>query len=74
MKTADLEAAVLRLAPDARARLARRLLDSLEVLSEEEVEKLWAEEAQRRDREMDEDPSIGHDFSLAIEEAEARFG
>jgi putative addiction module component (TIGR02574 family) len=31
-----------------RAKLAERLLASLEELSEEEAEKLWAEESQRR--------------------------
>ena len=31
-----------------RAALAQRLLGSLEELSEEEAERLWAEEAQRR--------------------------
>ncbi len=31
-----------------RATLAQRLLDSLEELSEEEGERLWAEEAKRR--------------------------
>ena len=31
-----------------RAALAQRLLASLEELSEEEAERLWAEEAQRR--------------------------
>jgi putative addiction module component (TIGR02574 family) len=31
-----------------RARLAERLLASLEELGEEEAERLWAEEAQRR--------------------------
>jgi putative addiction module component (TIGR02574 family) len=31
-----------------RATLAERLLASLEALSEEEAERLWAEEAQRR--------------------------
>ena len=37
-----------------RAALARELLDSLEELSEQEAEGLWAEEAQRRLREYRE--------------------
>ena len=38
----------LSLKLDERAALAERLLASLEDLSEEEAERLWAEEAQRR--------------------------
>ena len=38
----------LSLDTELRAALAQRLLDSLEELSEEEAERLWAEEAQRR--------------------------
>lgn len=38
----------LSLKVDERAALAERLLASLDELSEEEAERLWAEEAQRR--------------------------
>lgn len=38
----------LRLKVEDRAALAQRLLASLEDLSEEEAESLWAEEAQKR--------------------------
>lgn len=48
MKIEDLEMAALRLDPKSRARLAERLLDSLESLSPEENARIWAEEAQRR--------------------------
>jgi plasmid stabilization system protein ParE len=48
MSIDELEAAALRLEPRDRARLAERLLDSLEALSPEENGRLWAEEAQRR--------------------------
>jgi putative addiction module component (TIGR02574 family) len=57
MTVADLEAKILELDPRERARLAQRLLESLEALSEGEVEALWLEEADRRDRELDADPS-----------------
>ena len=43
----ELEAAALKLEPKARARLAERLLDSLENLSPGENALIWAEEAQR---------------------------
>ena len=49
----DLEAAVLQLEPKARARLAERLLDSLEELSPEENARIWAEEAERRAAAID---------------------
>jgi hypothetical protein len=48
MKIEDLEAAALQLDPKGRARLAGRLLDSLEDLSPDENATIWAEEAQRR--------------------------
>ena len=49
MSIKEIEAAVLKLVPKERARLAGKLLDSLEDLSEEENESLWAQEAERRD-------------------------
>ena len=48
MSIDELEAAALRLEPKDRARLAERLLYSLEALSPEENDRLWAEKAQRR--------------------------
>ena len=45
----DLEAAVLQLEPRSRARLAERLLESLDNLTPEENAQIWGEEAQRRD-------------------------
>jgi hypothetical protein len=48
MSIEELEAAALKLEPKARARLAERLLDSLESLSPAENARLWVEEAQRR--------------------------
>jgi hypothetical protein len=49
MKLEELEAAVLQLEPRSRARLAERLLESLDNLTPEENARIWAEEAQRRD-------------------------
>lgn len=53
MSIEDLEAAALKLDPKARARLAERLLDSLESLSADENQRIWAEEAQRRAAALD---------------------
>lgn len=44
----DIAAEVLELPLTARAELASKLLDSLEDLSEEENDQLWAYEADRR--------------------------
>lgn len=57
MTVADLEAKVLELNPKERARLAMRILESLDALSESEIEALWLEEADRRDQALDADPS-----------------
>jgi len=59
MSTEELEIEALKLTPQERARLAEKLLESLENLSEDENAKLWAEEAERRKQEWDAKPSIG---------------
>ena len=53
MKLAELEEALLKLEVSARARLAERLLRSLDELPEAELVELWAEEAERRDQALD---------------------
>lgn len=53
MKMSDLENEVLKLDPPARARLAEVLLRSLDELSEREIEELWFDEAERRERAWD---------------------
>ena len=50
-KTVEHEA--LRLSPEDRAKLAQKLLLSLDTLSEEEAEQAWLIEADRRARELD---------------------
>jgi len=52
MNLEELEVEVLRLSPHARAQLATKLLRSLEALSDAENERLWAEEALRRNEEL----------------------
>jgi glycerol-3-phosphate O-acyltransferase len=49
----QIEKAALGLDARSRASLAEKLLRSLDDLSEEESDALWAEEAARRDAEMD---------------------
>jgi putative addiction module component (TIGR02574 family) len=48
----ELKREALQLDPQTRASLARDLLVSLDDLSEAEVERLWLEEAARRDEDM----------------------
>ena len=56
MSITELEAEALKLDPKSRARLAGKLVSSLEDLSEAENARRWAEEAQRRAVEMDVQP------------------
>ena len=59
----DIEAEALRLNPSDRAKLAERLLDSPETLSDDENARLWADEAQRRDRARDANGNAGRSAS-----------
>jgi hypothetical protein len=72
MSLKELETEALKLDPKARARLAGKLLESLEDLSEEENARLWAEEAKRRDAEMDTDPDSGIAAADVFREARAK--
>ena len=49
----ELKAEALRLSADDRAQLASELIVSLDDLSESEIERLWLDEAVRRDAEGD---------------------
>jgi putative addiction module component (TIGR02574 family) len=51
-KLDEIAAEAMQLTSDARAALAKRLLDSLETISPEEHEKLWVQEAARRYDEL----------------------
>jgi Putative addiction module component len=70
----DIEQAALRLEPTARARLAERLLRSLDELSEAEAAALWAEEAERRDAELDAGDEIAVPASEVFRNARANLG
>ena len=72
MSIDELEAEVLKLGPQARARLAARLLDSLESLSIEESEQLWLEEAERRDAAWDGSGGTGRPAADVFKDAIAR--
>jgi len=48
----QVESQALKLSPRQRARLAARLISSLDDQTDPEAEKLWAEEAERRLEEL----------------------
>lgn len=48
----ELKREALQMDPSMRASLARDLLESLDDLSEAEIEKLWLEEAERRHQQI----------------------
>ena len=68
------KAEALRLPPEFRARLAKELLVSLDTLSEAEVEKLWIEEAIRRDDQIDQGTASLRPADKVFRRAKARFG
>ncbi len=72
MRLKKLAAEALELDPQARARLAGKLLESLENLSEEENARLWAEEAQRRDEDLNPRPGSEGSAEQAFREARAK--
>jgi hypothetical protein len=72
MRADELEVEALQLAPPDRARLAERLLVSLETLSDDENARLWGEEAQRRDQAWATDPTMGRPAADVWRDARAR--
>jgi len=64
----DIAAEALQLPLEARAELASQLLESLDDLSEEEIEHLWAVEAERRYSEY----KAGRVEAISAEEVFAR--
>ena len=72
MSIDDIEAEALKLDPRARARLARKLLESLEALSEAENERLWTEEADRRDADWDSTGQAGRSAADVLRDARAK--
>jgi len=72
MDLQTLETEALKLDSHARAKLAERLLQSLETLSDAENEQLWAEEAQRRDQELEAGAVAGRSADEVFRDARAR--
>ena len=72
MTLKELEAEALKLNPNARAKLATKLLSSLEVLSDAEIERLWNEEALRRNEELEKGKATARPAQDVIRDARAR--
>lgn len=72
MTIEQVETEALKLDPQARAKLAEKLLRSLDDLSEEDIEQLWAEEAARRDAEIDSGAASLRDAKDVFRDARAR--
>jgi putative addiction module component (TIGR02574 family) len=72
MSIDELEEAALKLKPEGRARLAEKLLDSLENLSDAENSRLWTEEAERRSVDWDKDPNSGRAADAVFRDAKSR--
>jgi hypothetical protein len=72
MSIEELEAEALKLEPKARARLAGRLLESLEQLSPEENARIWSEEALRRADALDRGALSSRPADLVFRDARAR--
>ena len=72
MTVEQVETEALKLDPEARAKLAEKLLRSLDDLSEEDIEQLWAEEAVRRDAEIDSGEASMRDAEDVFRDARSR--
>ena len=70
----ELKAEALRLKPEERAELASDLLVSLDDLSESEIEKVWVEEAMRRDAALDNGAARAIPADEVFAAARARLG
>jgi hypothetical protein len=72
MSKKEIEAEALKLAPKARARLAEKLLESLEALCESENARLGAVEAERRNAEWDARTEVGRSAPAVLRAARAQ--
>ncbi len=74
MTVEELMREALRLGPSERASIAHELLNSLETLTEAEIEQLWVEEALRRNAEIEAGTVRTIAAEEAIAQARARLG
>jgi len=72
MTVKQIERQLLKLDSRSRAKLAERLLHSLDELSEAENERLWAQEALRRHQELSSGSAKSRPAHEVLREARAR--
>ena len=72
MTVKQIEKQLLKLDSRSRAKLAERLLHSLDELSEAENEQLWAQEALRRHHELSSGKAKARPANEVFREARAR--
>lgn len=72
MSVEEIKRDALRLNPEARANLACELLASLDTMSDAEIEKLWVNEAVRRNEELDRGIARAYPVKDVLARARAR--
>jgi putative addiction module component (TIGR02574 family) len=72
MSVEELKAEALKLSPKARAYLARELLASLDSMDDAEIERLWIDEAIRRDDELDSGSAHAYPVDEVLARVRAR--
>jgi hypothetical protein len=72
MSIEELKDEALRLSKESRAYLARELLDSLDDMSESEIEELWLLEAVRRDKELEDGTAQSYPAAEVFARTQAR--
>ena len=72
MTVQHIEKQLMKLNASSRAKLASKLLSSLDELSEEENEKLWAREAFRRHEDLLQGKAKSRSADLALKSARAQ--
>jgi len=72
MTVQNIERQLMKLDSRTRAKLASRLLVSLDELSDEENEQLWAQESLRRHKELIKGKATSRPANIVFREARAR--
>ena len=72
MTVQHIEKQLMKLDANSRAKLASKLLSSLDELSEEENEKLWAQEAFRRHEDLVQGKAKSRSADVALKSARAQ--
>ncbi len=72
MTVQNLEKELMGLDARSRAKLASKLISSLEKLSDVEIEKLWIEEVSRREKELNKGKAKLKSADIVFKNAHAR--